>query len=490
MRVSTYALLAAPLVIIQATAAYGAETTAKQPPVIASVGDSVACDAYGPGFVSLADVSTCIRIGGLVRVLEQYNPGHSVYNVATGKVSQLASAQDTSGMEVRGRIDLDSRTETAWGTLQTVIWLRGTNTDGLRNAAAATQFSPSITPGNNGATSIIMERAYVKFAGVTAGVGSENFSTIPDYMYGPAVYAGFPNGVKQVAYTSDSGGGFSSTIALESKDDMGGNNVTAGDGSPLGPSVVPYATAVQYSDQLDNTAVLIGTLRDDAKWGFIQGNVALANNTINGTTLTSTYNPLNSPKSSLAWAAGFSVRYLMPSIAPGDEFRFQFAFDNGLIGLIKSAGSLNDFSDATMKRGIGGVITVPQNMIPTAVTATGVVTGVGQSTSYGVMGMYTHYWSPQWRTNADAGYMQIFMPKALSTGVGAGLNTQAGNANVFVGGANLIWSPAKGWDIGAELDYMYMAQGIQNPDAAFVAAGSPGLKGDAATLILRLNRIF
>jgi len=490
MRVRRYALLAAPLAIVQSVVAYGADTTSNQPPANAAVENSGACGDYGPDFMYLEHASTCLRIGGLVRVQGQYNPGHDIYNVATGKISQLGSAQDTTGLEVRGRIDLDSRTETAWGTVQTVVWLRGTNTDGLRNTAASSQFAPSVSPAGNGATTITMERAFVNFAGLNVGVDSEHFSTIPDYMFGPAVYAGFPNGVKQIGYTADVGGGFSSYVALQSKSDLGGNSVTAGDGSPLGPSAVPYATSVQYNNQLDNSAVLIGTLRDEAKWGFLQGNVALANNTINGTTLTSTYNPLNSSKSYLAWAAGFSGRYKMPFIAPGDELHFQFAYANGLIGLVKSTGSLNDFSDATMKRGVGGVITVPQNMIPTTVTSSGAVTSAGQSSAYGVMAMYTHYWSPRWRTNADVGYMQIVMPKAYSNGVGAGLNTQEGNANVFVTGANLIWSPSRGWDIGLELDYMRLDQTIQNPDAAFIAAGSPGLTGDAISVILRFNRTF
>jgi hypothetical protein len=428
----------------------------------------------------------------MIRFLAEYTPGHDVYNLATGKISQKAGTQDTSGVEVRGRIDIDARTETPYGTIQSVLWLRGINQDGLRNTATSTEFVPAIVAGGNATTTVTMERGYVNFAGLTAGVNVENFTTFPDYMFGPVIYGGFTNGVKQLAYTYAFGGGISGTLALEAKSDMGGNVVNAGNGSPLGTSLVPYATSVQYNNQLDSEAVLVGNIRDDAKWGFIQANFALTKNTINGTTLNSTYSPLNDPTSSLGWAAGFSLRYLMPFVAPGDEFRFQAAYDNGLIGLVKSAGSLNDVSDATMKRGIGGIITVPQNMIPTTVTAAGVVTGVGQSTSYSAVGMYTHYFSPEWRTNFDVGYMQLFMPTAYSNGVAAGLNTQEGNARLFGAGINLIWSPgaSRNLDIGIELDYVNLVQSIQNPSAAFIAAGQPGLKGDALTAIFRINRLF
>jgi hypothetical protein len=488
MKFRKYALLAAPLTIIPAVAAFGAEPSSNQPP--AKAPEVGSCDRYGPDFIYIPRAQTCIHVGGMVLVQGQYNPGHDIYNVATGKVTQLAGAQDTAGSEVRARLDIDSRTESPWGTLQSVLWLRANNMEGLRNEAASTQFTPSINPGGNSLTSVVMERAYVKLAGLSAGVDADKFSTMPAYMFGPAIGVGFPNGVKQIAYRYDFGAGFSSTVALESKADFAGNTVTAGDGATLGPSVVPYATSVQYANQWNSSAVLIGTLRNDADWGFVQGNVAVAENTINGTTLTSVYNPLATPTGYPAWAAGFSARYLMPFIAPGDEFRFQSTFTQGIIGLVASSGSLNNYSDFYMSRGVGGIITVPQNMIPTAVTATGAVTSVGQSSAYNVVGMYTHYWSPEWRSNADVGYMQISMPKAYSTGVGAGLNTQAGNAHLLVTGVNLIWSPNQLWDIGVELDYLHLTQSIQNPDAAFVAAGMPGLKGDALTAIVRLDRVF
>lgn len=488
MRLGKRALLAAHMgCLFAAPTANAADVGGPLAIKAAAVG---ACDAYGLDFIYIERVNTCIRVGGLVRVLGQYTPGQTYYNVTTGAVSQKANAQDTTGLEVRGRLDVDSRVQTDYGVLQAVVWLRGTNNEGIRNAAASTEFMTSATPGANGATTITMERAYVKFAGLTAGVSTENFSTMPDYMFGPALYAGFSNGVKQIAYTYQFGSGFSSTIALEEKNDFGGTFVTAGNGATLAPSVVPYATGVQYNNQFDTSSILVATLRNDAKWGYLQGNVAFTKNTLNGTTLTSAYSPLNDPSSYFAWAAGGSARFLLPFIAPGDEVRFQVAYTQGIVGLLKSAGSLNTVSDALQKRGAGGIITVPQNIIPTTVTPGGAVTSVGQSTGYSVFGMFTHYWSPQWRTNVQMGYMQLFMPTARSNGVGAGLNTQEGNANIFLPGINLIWSPAKQWDIGIEVDYISVNQKIQNPSAAFVAAGQPGLKGNAVSWITRLNRIF
>jgi len=511
MGFNKYVLLALPLAIAPTVVAYGAEQIGKQPPAGAVVdGEGAAkssrqpppakatseeaglCDQYGPEFIAIPRMDTCIHVGGLVRINSQYVPGRDVYNVATGKVSQRANAQDTTGLSVRAHLILDARTDTGWGALQSFINVRTTVGDGLRNfTSPSSEFATSISPGGNSATtSVILERAFVKFGGLTAGVGNDNFSTIPPYMFGPVIGELFGTGVKQIAYTHNFGGGFSGTVALESKGDFAGNTVIPGNSLPLGPSVVPYATSVQYNNQLDSSAALIGNLRNDADWGFLQSSFGFAKNAVNAQTLTSAYDPLVGPTSALGWGAGVSGRYLMPFVAPGDEFRFQLSFTRGIMGLVAGLGSLNDYNDPMMKRGIGGIITVPQNMIPTTVTANGTVTSISESSAYSATVMYTHYWSKEWRSNADVGYMQVIMPKAYSNGSGAGLNTQEGNAHLLVAGANLIWAPSRLWDIGVEVDYLRLAQSIQNPDAAFVAAGMPGLKGDVWSVAARLQRRF
>jgi Porin subfamily len=449
-----------------------------------------ACSAYGPGFFYLSATNTCMQVGGYYRFNEEYVPGQSIVNVATGKVSQAAGTEDANGMEIRGDIRVDARTPSPWGTVQIVVSLRGTNTDGLRNTAAESEFQTTVTPPGNGATSIIMEAGYVNFLGFRVGVADENFSTMPGPMFGPTIYPGFPNGIKQFAYTGLLGGGLSATLAAESKSDFSGTSVSAGDTTGIGPSAVPYATSVQYSNNALSGVVLVGHLRDTQNWGFVQVAGAVTNNTINGTTLTSAYNPLQDPKGYTGWATGFSTLNYLPFIAPGDQLNIQAQFETGLLGLIRSPGGLNDGTDATMKRYLGGVIEVPQDIIPTTVTSSGAVTGVEQSSGFSAMAMYTHYWAPRWRTYADAGYYEIFMPRAQSNGSGAGLNTQEGNGNAFAGGADLIWSPVRNFDIGAEFAYLRMQERVQNPDAAYIAAGEPGRDESGFAGVFRIQRTF
>lgn len=75
------------------------------------------CPGYGPGFIEVPGTSTCIRIGGRVS---------SEYGTALGR-----SARDSaSGSRVAGRISMDSRTETGYGTVRTFVRLKAASDTG------------------------------------------------------------------------------------------------------------------------------------------------------------------------------------------------------------------------------------------------------------------------------------------------------------------------------------------------------------------------
>ncbi len=165
-----------------------------------------------------------------------------------GAVSQVSgAAQDQTGMEMRGRIDIDARTQTNWGTVQSVVRLRGANTDGIRTTSATSNFSTGYVPNGNSNTAMTMERGYIRFAGITAGVSSENFVAAPGYMYFAPPWAKFSNGIKQLAYTATFGGGLSATLAIESRGDFPYNSVTGVTPS----SLVAWTSTVPTDDQLD-----------------------------------------------------------------------------------------------------------------------------------------------------------------------------------------------------------------------------------------------
>ena len=500
MRLLRGILLAAPATLVASFAAQAADLPSNKSAPIAYVR---VCDAYGSGFFYIPGTDTCLRVGGYVRAEYNYTPGRSTVNIAPSAATltgQIADAQDTTGMEVRGRIDVDARTQTQWGTVQTVVWLRGTNVDGMKSLSGATATSSAIlaggayVPAGNGATSITMERAYIRFAGLTAGVADENFSAMAGYMWVNYPYASFPNGVKQLAYTATFGGGFSSTIAVESSGD------------------IPYSNGVSqdnYRNSWSTGYTLVGNARYDASWGFFQVAGAVAEDSArtnltaipNSVTLAGlpTYSAVTSPETYGAWAVEATTRINLPMIAAGDQLHLQAAYGHGLLGLI-GCTQASDCSDASERRMIGGVLRVDQNLVPVDSAGNPGDPGhvaFGLTNAWSVMGIFTHYLSPQWRTNIAAGYERFEPPHA-----GDSVGVQLGNANLYMVGANIIWSPVKSFDIGLEVDYERLSQSLQNAtasnvgvgpnnvSAAWLAAGSPGLSGDNWTGRVRLQRQF
>ena len=55
---------------------------------------------------------------------------------------------------------------------------------------------------------------------------------------------------------------------------------------------------------------------------------------------------------------------------------------------------------------------------------------------------------------------------------------------------SLIYSPVQNFDIGLELQYMQNRLAVQNPTAAFLAAGSPGLRNNGWSSHVRIERQF
>ena len=434
------------------------------------------CDAYGAGFFFIPGTDTCVRIGGFVRAEYQYTPGKAVRTATAGAVTQVGGDQDQTGMEIRGRIDVDARTQTAWGTVQTVVQLRGTNTDGIRNGPATVSNATGYAPAANGSTSMTMERAYIRFAGFTAGVGSQNFVTFPSYVYHSNISAGFPNGIKQLAYTATFGGGFSATVAIESKYDYNGSN---------------GVTNWTSNNQPGSGQVFVANVRADQAWGFVQLSGAITSNTFattgapvttNGIAGAPGNNLLSGSSSMTAWAIGLGARINLPMIAPGDQFNLSMAYAQGLNGLV-GCSVISDCSDSSSKRSGGGVLYVIPNAILTSSVA-GVNT-YAQTKSWNVAGIFTHYWTPSWRSNLEVGYNQILVPTAAAS---AGL--QLGSASIWGVIGNVIWSPVPRFDIGVELAYYQSKFSLQNAPAAFVAAGNPGTSTNNWSGKLRLERTF
>jgi hypothetical protein len=403
-------------------------------------------------------------------------------------LSENADAQSTTGYEVRGRIDVDARTPTAFGPARTFVRIRLANTSGIRNTTITNNLG--YTQGVASTTSPTLESASVQWAGFTFGVAPENYAMMPSQFYNANPWTGFPNGMKQIAYTAMLGGGLSATLALEDANDMN------------------YAQ--QYRDRFDNAAVIVGNIRLDQTWGFLAVHGMVGKNTIQKNWVNYTYVPagLNSSGSEITaayayigpfstfgapvnpntistgvtgktgWAIGTTVNFKLPMIAPGDQLWLTANYTDGQLGALLSSGGLSNVNTAANKRLMGGLVRVDQNMIPTSSTT------FDNTTGWNVAAAFTHYWAPQWRSNFSAGYVEINPPTVRNGS--AGIQWGKGQLQVYTAG--LIYSPVKDLDIGLETQYASLKNEVQN--WAPTAPALVGLNPSNWTTKLRVERSF
>jgi hypothetical protein len=480
MKTFTQSLLATAAAITTITVAQAADLPSRKAAPASYV---KICDAYGAGFFYIPGTDTCVKLGGYVRAEYQYTPGQKVYTysaansvAAFATPTQIAGAQDTTGMEMRGRIDVDARTATPWGSARTYIRLRLVNTSGIRNSATANNGNVSIVSGAT--TSPTIESALVQWAGFTFGVAPENYAFMPTFPYHGTAYTQFTTGAKQMAYTATFGGGLSATVALEDRSDWG------------------YSTS--YANRLDTGVNIVGNVKWDQSWGFAVLHGAIGNNSISQLYPTgfgvatapaalsgngSAYSNLAGAQTYGAYAIGGTVMFNLPMFGPGDKLWLTANYTKGMLGALLPAGGLSVVNSGPNRRLLGGITRIDQNLVVTggAGTAASPYT-IGSTTGWNVAMAGVHYWAPQWRSQVSAGYVQI--NPATST------FTQWGSGRLWTFTNALIFSPAKDFDFGFEVAYANLRNNIQNPAANFLLAGSPGLSESNWSTKLRVERAF
>ena len=452
------------------------------------------CDAYGAGFFFIPGTETCVKLGGYVRYELQYTPAKATmkYDSTKGAVTaQSSNTQDTFGTEYRGRIDLDGRTPTAYGAVRTFISLRGTGTTGLRKATydySAGTVAPTLSATNG---DLVMERAFVQWAGFTFGNASSNYAMIPSMTYTANGWAGFPNGQRQIAYTATFGGGLSATVALEDKQIWGNDSGNTNINLP------------------DTPTSLVGNIRLDQAWGFAALHGVVGKHTLSNAAdatldakspqLAYAANPaltgtlVNGPVTKTGYGFGTTVSYNLDMLAKGDKIWLTANYENGWYGAILSSGSITSPSDGSSGgRTLGGAIRKDANVVFTGKNAAGVNTGFDTTTGWNVGAQLLHYWASNWRSLFTTAYAQVNPPTQAQTTAIAW-----GKGSIYEARGSLIYSPAKDFDIGVEVQYLKNNNSLQNTgtdtsagNAAWKAAGYNGLNNSNFSTKFRVERTF
>jgi hypothetical protein len=436
------------------------------------------CDAYGAGFYWIPGTDTCLKIGGRVRIDTWYTPtknsvtlrsagGPSYAGVAAPTGTNIAPFQNSNGMDrlgwyARGLLMMDARTQSAWGTVQTVVTLRLAVQTGL---AQTSPFGATAAPAA-GATGATIEAAYIRFAGFTIGDAASNFTFLPPYQYHSMFAPGFPNGIRQLAYTATFGGGFSATIALENR----GDQSATGTANSLGvnPTGVVGATATTVGPQ--RLPALVGNLRVDQGWGSAMLSGAVLQNTANFATpaINAVTNGLGPLMTKTGWAVGFGLKINLPMLARGDSIHAWVGYSNGALDYVGGGANVNENSAVTSNY-LGGYLRGDRNMTIFCTGGAGVCNPNSETTkAFNVAGLFTHYWTPSLRSNFIASYIRITP------------GTQTQNTDWTNGGLsqvtvwdlkhNLIWSPVRNFDIGLELSYARLTQRLTGLNGALPTA--------------------
>ncbi len=388
------------------------------------------CDVYGSGFFYIPGTQTCLKVGGYVRVDYDYRPARRDTATADGGTEPIDSATGRganftrTGFYNRAAIELDARTQTAWGTVQTFMRLRQESGNGF------------MTRLGNG-TGPSLEAAYIRFAGFTFGQAAHPFAFMSGWAYNTHYWTGWPNGIRQLAYTATFGGGFSATLALT--DSHSYNGVSTAGANPAGGAAPGNAGVVASPANLTNNGVVaIGALRLDQAWGSAQvmGAVQQGGNVAGGFTAAQDVDP-NSGNDRNGYAIGAGVAINLPMIAAGDRFEMTAVYHNRLINLV-SDGTIN-----TPSAGAYG-------LSPMGGPGFNFAAGSG----WQVGAQFRHYWTPTVRSQLYASYVS-HRSNQLAVAANAG-NTIVGTArgNAFSLGHGLIWSPVAGFDMGLELTYL------------------------------------
>ena len=361
------------------------------------------CSAYGAGFFFIPGTDTCLRISGRVRAEYRY-------------LEPSARAQDGIGFRARGQLNLDARTQTAYGTLRTFFRFEATRNSGVYGAAGQL--------GGGAGTAFDLNKAFIQWAGITAGRATSFFdfyanSVIWGRLAGSDTYGRDPI---VLAYTATFGSGFSATLSIE-------------DPTTRRLRAAVFANEILYAGQ--RMPDFVGNIRVDQAWGSAQLSAGIRQlNVLNRT-----------PAGNFAGTTyGFGIqgglKINLPSLAAGDHLWLQAAYAEGA----------NDY----VLNGVG----IP-GLGSTAVTGgdayLDVFGNIKKAKAFGVTVAFVHFWTPTIRQGIGASYARLDYAASVETPFIAGTAIRPAGAltdnTEFRVGTNLIWSPVRGFDIGVEVLY-------------------------------------
>ncbi|KAB1070841.1 porin [Methylobacterium planeticum] len=455
------------------------------------------CSAYGAGFFYIPGTDTCLRISGRAR----FEAGVVGSNYTRGS--------DLSNYRGAMRLNIDARTQTAYGTLRAFTRLDVQSRTGNFVTSGTQQrianAFPALGPDTFGRAQqyVNVDKAFVQFAGLTAGRASSFFDFYAhDFEIMALTLGSDVASTNLLAYTAKFGEGWSATISLEdptfrfqpifAATSVAGTPNSSFNIFTASASLSPVANALNaagiptsgvYYDvtQKNRTPDFVGALRLDQAWGSAQLSAAVHEVGVGQPTgaifglnggAPAAFAPVARASNEYGWAIQGGLKVNAPFIAPGDALYLQGAYGEGAMAYTGFQGYTATYIQSSTPVQNSPFVQYLNDAVVNPITGK-----IELSTSFTIVGSYLHYWSPEWRSALFGSYGEVSFSKSARAavslanpgGTASGLQSFAINPTAFalspilrdnnqiVAGASLIWSPVKDLDIGAEGIYIRTA---------------------------------
>ncbi|MDE2362239.1 MAG: porin [Hyphomicrobiales bacterium] len=488
------------------------------------------CDAYGAGFFYIPGTDTCLRVGGLVMADWAVSNTPTRYNAAGAtSVAVVNGAAAANGFAVvgngalpsayipgtnrdavaslaLGRLELDARTQSPWGTVRAFMRVDsyfGAGQVAATGAIPSSAFGlPAYAPYGSyaeGRETTTLNKAFIQFAGVTMGRIQSMFDFYADAV-GYTAMRGSNQTVNAIAYTLTMGGGFSATLSVEDPVSHRTNPASlALYGNPfIAGAPVVIAQGTRMPD-------VVANLRLDQPWGSAQimGAVHQTSGALNASALGifggTPYSGLATyaPTRAMGFAIGGGLKFNLDMLSPGDVLWLQAIYAKGAIGYASGSNlAYVGGVDTSTSYGVGLARISSGNGYNGAGTADtdciyDTSGSCGQSKALAITAALRHYWTPTISSTLSGSYYRVTYPGSVLNPALSAAVINTGSVPFVTGYTNftetrlatgLEWNPIKNFGIGAEVEWEHGVTsrpiGLAS-DAVLQAVGLPAFKSSA-----------
>jgi hypothetical protein len=376
---------------------------------------------------TLPGSDTCIRLSGYITgQIEGGNlkTGYTTnyLNTTAGPGTQAivgTAGRDSFGYTTRFNFTVDAVSNTAYGPLAAHGEFQFNHGEGFDNTGQG---------GSDGG----LNRAYVTWAGITAGKANSFFS----FTGGGAGWANFMSsdrwGYNQpdlLAYTASFGGGFSATISIE--DGQGVSNFGNADGAIFDNLGTNTLLGMRSPD-------IVASLDVKQGWGAahlagVAHQVHLGD-TVSGATI-----------QKYGWGLNAGVSFNLPSFGAGDQFLIfgQLAQNSSWYSGIPDAM----WTEGGDPNGNGQALSLGDAYYNGTSWQT--------PTDWSITAELDHHFNPEFTASLEGSYGQVNWS-------GSNVNSMVSNGNSWLGGIVLHYDPVKNLDF--EFELLYQASHSDTPN--------------------------